>query len=346
MRIGFVVNDVDTEVPTAATVLMAWSAATLGHEVFLIGVGDLTYRTDGTIAAEARPAPEATDQKRFIEAVQGRDAPRERLVCTDLDVLWLRYNPAEGEGDALWERDAGMAFGQLAMHHGVIVLNHPYTLSFAVNKSYLLHFPEWVRPRTIITRNVGEILDFYRKEKKSIVLKPMHGYGGKDVYLLREDTSNLKQIVETITRSSYVIAQEYLPEAKKGDVRFFLVNGRPLLVDGKYAALRRVGASGDFRSNMSAGGKPRAVRVTERMLEIARAVAPRIIADGLFFVGLDIVGDRLVEINTISTGGLNAASKLAGTNFGIEVIRAIERKVEYRRAYGPRLTNRELATMD
>ena len=72
----------------------------------------------------------------------------------------------------------------------------------------------------------------------------------------------------------------------------------------------------------------------------------RIIADGLFFVGLDIVGDRLVEINTISTGGLNAASKLAGTNFGIEVIRAIERKVEYRRAYGPRLTNRELATMD
>src|SRR5690606_15771298 len=149
-------------------VLMAWSAATLGHEVFLIGVGDLTYRTDGSIAAEGRPAPAATDQKRFIEAVQRPDAPRERLVCTDLDVLWLRYNPAEGEGDALWERDAGMAFGQLAMHHGVIVLNHPYSLSFAVNKSYLQHFPEWVRPRTIITRNVAEILDFYRKEKKSI----------------------------------------------------------------------------------------------------------------------------------------------------------------------------------
>lgn len=346
MKIGFVVNDVDTEVPPAATVHMAWSAASMGHDVHMIGVGDLTYRIDGTISAEARPASPAKDQESFLEAVQGRDAPRERIVCTDLDVLWLRYNPVEGRSESMWEQDAGMAFGQLAMHHGVVVLNHPYTLSFAVNKIYLEHFPEEVRPRAVITRDVDEILEFYRKEKKQIVLKPMHGYGGKDVYLLREDTTNLKQIVETITRTSYVIAQEYLPEATRGDVRFFLVNGRPLMLDGKYAALRRVNSGGDFRSNMSAGGKPRKARVTKRMLEIAEAVRPRVVADGLFFVGLDIVGDRLVEINTISTGGLNATSRLEGVNFGSEVIRAIERKVRYRDAYRGRLTNRELATMD
>lgn len=346
MRIGFVVNDVDTEVPTAATTLMAWTAARMGHEVHMIGVGELTYQVDGSIAAIGRPAATAKDQAAFLAAVQGRGAPRERIVCTDLDVLYLRYNPVEGTGESMWEQDAGMAFGQLAVHHGVIVLSHPYTLPWAVNKMYFQHFPESVRPRTIITRSVEEILEFHRRENRRIVLKPMHGYGGKDVYLLGDDVTNVKQIVETISRTSYVIAQEFMPAATRGDVRLFLLNGRPLVLDGHYAALRRVNSSEDFRSNMSAGGKPKKARVTRRMLEIAEVVRPRIVADGLFFVGLDVVGDRLVEINTISSGGLNAASKLEGVNFGEEVIRAIERKVAYRAAYGDRITNLQLATMD
>jgi glutathione synthase len=346
MKIGFVVNDVDTEVPTAATTLMAWSAAGRGHDVWMLGVGELTYEVDGRIVGQGRPAAAARDQAAFLAAVQGREAPRERIDCTDLDVLYLRYNPVEGIGESMWEQDAGMAFGQLAVHQGVIVLSHPYTLSYAVSKMYFQHLPESVRPRTVITRSIDEILAFYKREKKRIVLKPMHGYGGKDVYLLGEDITNLKQIVETISRTSYVVAQEFIPAATRGDVRLFLLNGRPLMAGDSYAAVRRVNSSDDFRSNMSAGGKPKKARVTARMLEIAEIVRPRIVADGLFFVGLDIVGDRLVEINTISAGGLNAASKLEGVNFGDEVIRAIERKVAYRQAYGARLTNLELATMD
>lgn len=346
MRIGFVVNDVDTEMPTAATTLMAWTAARMGHTVHMIGVGELTYQVDGSISGLGRPAAEARDQATFLAAVQGRQAPRETISCTDLDVLYLRYNPVESAGEAMWEQDAGMAFGQLAVHQGVIVLSHPYTLPYAVNKMYFQHFPETVRPRTIITRSVEEILDFHRREGRKIVLKPMHGYGGKDVYLLGEDVTNIKQIVETISRTSYVIAQEFMPAATRGDVRLFLLNGRPLMKDGRYAAIRRVNSSDDFRSNMSAGGKPKKARVTKRMLEIAEAVRPRIVADGLFFVGLDIVGDRLVEINTMSAGGLNAASVLEGVNFGEEVIGAIERKVAFRAAYGDRITNQQLATMD
>jgi glutathione synthase len=346
MKIGFVVNDVDTEVPTAATTVMASSAAALGHTVYMIGVGDLTYETDGTISAAGRPAPAAESQIAFLEAVQGKSAPRTRVDCSSLDVLYLRYNPVEGLDGAMWQQDAGIAFGQIAVHQGVIVLSHPYTLSFAVNKMYFQHFPEAIRPRTIITRSVDEILAFYKEEKKKIVLKPMHGFGGKDVYLLDDDTSNLKQIVETISRTSYVIAQQFLPAATRGDVRFFLLNGRPLQRDGKYAAVHRVNSGGDFRSNMSAGGKPKKAKVTDRILEIAEIVRPRIVADGLFFVGLDVVGDKLVEINTMSVGGLNAASRLEGVNFGEDVIRAIERKVAHKRAFGSQIENRQLATLD
>ena len=129
-------------------------------------------------------------------------------------------------------------------------------------------------------------------------------------------------------------------------VSLFLMNGKPLVVDGKFAAVRRVNPPGDFRSNMTAGGKPAKARITDRELRLAEAIGPRLVADGLFLVGIDIVGDRIVEINTISPGGLNIAGKLEGVNFGDAVIEAIERKVRYRGEYGLSLTNRQLASMD
>lgn len=348
MKIGFVVNDVDTEVVPAATTVLAHAAAALGHTVYMGGVGDLTYYSDGRIAATARKAPPraAESKEAFLKTVQGRKAKRSQVLWDDLDVVWLRYNPMEEPTSPMWEQDAGIAFGQAAVNQGALVLNHPYTLAFAVNKMYLEHFPEVIRPKTVITRSTEEILRFYEEQDRKIVVKPAHGYGGKDVYLLKGDITNLKQIAESINRSTYIIAQEYLPEAKDGDVRLFLVNGKPLRCEGRYAALRRVNATGDFRSNMTAGGKPYKAEVTDRMLEIAEIVRPRLLADGLFFVGIDIVGDKLVEINTMSAGGLNAAGRLEGVNFGKEVIRAIERKVSYRKHYGDRISNRDLAVLD
>lgn len=348
MRIGFLVNDIDTEVPTAATTVMAHSAAAMGHHVYMIGVGDLIYRSEGRIAAIAREAPEGGGggQAEFLDAIQGRGVPRIEVTSEDLDVLYLRYNPVENLDSKPWEVDAGIVFGQMAVMQGVIVLSHPYTLSYAINKMYLEHFPADIRPRTVITRSYKEIERFHEEEGGKIVLKPLRGYGGKDVYLLDENASNLKQIVESITRFSFVIAQEFLPAASEGDTRFFLFNGKPLQVDGKYAAVRRVNATEDFRSNMSAGGRPQKAEITDRMLEIAEIVRPRLMADGIFDVGLDIVGDKLVEINVISAGGLNAASKLEGVDFGQAVIRLIESKVEHRRRYGSQLRNRALAVMD
>ncbi len=348
MTIGVVVNDVDTEVPPAATTVIARAIARAGHTVYMIGVGELTYHSDGRISAVARKAPRdgAESQEAFLAAIQGADKPRTTIQTADLDVLYLRYNPVEQLANRPWEVDAGIVFGQMAVLHGVIVLSHPYTLSYAVNKMYLEQFPESVRPRSIITRNYDEVRRFYDEQKKRIVLKPVRGYGGQDVYLLDRDDTNMKQIVESLSRSSYIIAQEYLPAARDGDIRLFLFNGKPLIVDGKYAALRRVNAEGDFRSNMTAGGRPARAEITPRILEIAEAVRPRLVADGIFDAGIDIVGDKLVEINAISAGGLNAAGRLEGVDFGPAVVELIERKVEYRRRYGQQLRNRALAVMD
>lgn len=348
LKIGIVVNDVDTEVPPAATTVIARAAARAGHTVYMIGVGDLTYDSSGRINAVARKAPRdgAGSQEEFLATIQGRDRPRTTVETGELDVLYLRYNPVEDAVDRPWEADAGIVFGQMAVLHGVIVLSHPYTLSYAINKMYLEQFPESIRPRSIITRNYEEVKRFYQEQKKRIVLKPLRGYGGQDVYLLDRDDTNMKQIVEAISRSSYIIAQEYLPAAKDGDIRLFLFNGKPLVVDGKYAALRRVSAEGDFRSNMTAGGKPAKAEITPRILEIAEAVRPRLLADGIFDAGIDIVGDKLVEINAISSGGLNAAGKLQGVDFGPAVVELIERKAEHRRKYGQQLRNRALAVMD
>jgi glutathione synthase len=348
MKIGIVVNDVDTEMATAATTVIARAAVARKHEVHMIGVGELTYYSEGRIVALARKAPPraAESNQRFVDAVQGKRAKRSRVFLDELDVLYLRYNPVEDAGGRMWEQDTGITFGQIAMHQGVLVLNHPYTLVSATNKAYLEQFPEAIRPRSIITRSVEEIQSFHREQNESIVVKPVHGYGGQDVYLLKGEATNLKQIVESLSRSSYIIAQEYLPAGRDGDIRLFLVNGRPLQCEGKYAAVRRVNDSGDFRSNLSAGAKPHKAEITEKLLEIADIVRPRLLADGLFEVGIDIVGDKLVEINVISAGGLNAAGRLEGVDFGAEVIRAIERKVTHKRHYGDRIGNLELAVMD
>jgi glutathione synthase len=349
MRIGFLVNDVDTEVPPAATTVMAYAAARMGHTVYMFGVADLIYRSEGErLGAIARRAPAdgGGSQEGFLEAVQGPEAARHPITSADLDVLYLRYNPVENVEGKPWEYDAGIVFGQMAVLQGLIVLSHPYTLAYAVNKMYLEQFPAEIRPRTLITRNFDEIVRFHEEHKGRMVLKPLRGYGGQDVYLVKKDAANLRQIVESISRISFVIAQEYLPEARDGDIRLFLFNGKPLVVDGHYAAVRRVNPSADFRSNMTAGGRPHRAEITPKILEIAEIVRPRLLADGIFDVGLDIVGDKLVEINTISAGGLNAAGKLEGVDFGKEVIRLIENKVSYRRHYGSELRNRALAVME
>ncbi len=347
MKILFVLNDVNTEVDRATSTVLATAACRRGHDVYVTGVGELEYFDDGHVGATARvgPGTDVESQQAFLDVVQGRDAERTMVTTKDLDVIWLRYNPGE-EGEAAWAQNSPMLFGQLALEHGVVVLNHPYSLSWATSKMYFQQFPEVVRPASIITRSYERVKAFHEEHGRKIVVKPLMGYGGADVFLVKEDADNLHQIVESVARNSYIIAQEFLPEASEGDTRLFLVNGKPLVVDGKYAAVLRATPADDFRSNMSAGGKATLPTVDEDMLRLAAIVGPKLIKDGIFFAGLDIVGDKLVEINTISAGGRNVAGKLQEVDFGEPVIEAVERKVFYKTHYGEHIRNIEIATLD
>jgi glutathione synthase len=211
---------------------------------------------------------------------------------------------------------------------GVLVVNDPQGLAQAANKLYLLDFPVDIRPATLVTRNSEQVHAFIAEHGGHAVLKPLLGSGGESVFVVHPDEdSNVNQIIEVICRGGYVVAQEYLPAAEDGDVRLLLLNGQALESDGAYAAFRRLPTGSDPRSNTSAGGKEVAVTIGETELAIVEAVRPKLDKDGMFFVGLDIAGDKLMEINVFSPGGLAGSAHFTGVDFASMVIEALERKV-------------------
>ena len=231
------------------------------------------------------------------------------------------------------------------MRRGVIVVNDPTGLAKASTKMYFQLFPEEVRPRTLITRDRDEIKAFARQEGRC-VLKPLQGSGGASVFLVQQsDIPNLNQMIDAVSRDGFVICQEYLPAAEDGDMRLFVMNGRPLQVKGKYAAFRRVRSGGDMRSNIHAGGKLAEAVVDSVALRIAEIVRPKLVQDGMFLVGLDIVGDKLIEINVFSPGGLGSALKFTKINFSKYVIHALERKADYMGFYGRSSDNVDMCTL-
>ena len=349
MRIGFMVNDIKTEEPGYTTTRLAMAALNLGHEPWLIGAGDFVYDTDEHVHAWARTAPKTRykTSQAFLRDLQGAKAKADRICVDDLDVLLLRSDPSNDKGLRSWAQASGIIFGRVAMRHGVIVLNDPNGLSKAMNKMYFQMFPEEVRPKTVITRDRSEIRKFARDHGGNVVLKPLQGSGGESVFLVRQDDlSNINQMIDAVSRDGYVIAQEYLPDAIEGDTRLFLMNGVPLRYKGKYAAFRRVRTGDDLRSNIHAGGKLKQAQITDAHLRIAEIVrVPKLVQDGMFLVGLDIVGDKLMEINVFSPGGLGSAQKFERVNFPRAVIHALERKVQYMGFYQRNFDNVEMSTL-
>jgi len=278
--------------------------------------------------------------------LQGTKAKQERITIDDLDILLLRNDPSDDTTKRPWAMTAGIIFGRMARRGGVIVLNDPDGLAKATNKMYFQGFPEEIRPATLITRDRTEVRAFANEYGGNIVLKPLQGSGGQGVFLVRkDDMANLNQIVETLTRDGFVIAQEYLPAANEGDTRLFLMNGQPLRYKGKYAAFRRIRRGDDMRSNVSAGGAIAKADIDDTALRIAEIVRPKLVADGMFLVGLDIVGDKLMEINVFSPGGLGSAQRYEKVNFTHAVLEALQRKVQYGEFYRRKFNNVEMATL-
>ncbi|MFH1728787.1 MAG: glutathione synthetase [Pseudomonadota bacterium] len=347
MRIAFFVNDIKKEHKGYTTTRLALEALKMGHEIWYITADDFAIDPDDSVRARARTVSKHNYKtyESFLNDLKGPKAKIERISVDDLDILLLRSNPADDEGLDGWKQNVGILFGRIAMRRGVIVLNDPNGLAKATNKMYFHQFPEEVRPKTLITRDRSEIKDF-ADENQTVVLKPVQGSGGKNVFLVKpEDRSNINQMIDAISRDGYIIAQEYLKAAEAGDVRLFMVNGRAFKYKNKYAAFRRTRTGGDMRSNIHAGGTLVQAQVTDEMLRIVDIVRPKLVFDGMFMVGLDIVGDKLMEINVFSPGGFGSAQKFEKVNFSIELIHVLEQKAQYMKYYKRNFDNVEMATL-
>lgn len=349
MLIAFFVNAMEDEYPRYTTTVLAHEAARRGHDVCYITPGDFVLSPDDTMRVHARFVPPTKTKSRalakFFKDLQGVDKTR-LIDVTDIDVLMLRSDPSNDATERPWAQDVGIQFGRRAAQRGVLVLNDPSALSQAINKLYFQSFPRAVRAETLISRVPGDIKDFAKKHGGKVVLKPLQGSGGQGVFLVNaKSAANMNQMIDAISRDGYIIAQTYVPEADKGDIRLFLMNGLPLSVDGKYAAMRRVGAKDDMRSNIHAGGKALPAKITERQLRVAELIRPKLIKDGMFLVGIDIIGDTILEVNVFSPGNLHACSEMAGVNFAAAVVQSIERKVEIAAEFPGHFGNRSLAVM-
>ena len=348
MKICFVLNNVATEANGTSIALMT-KAHQMGHQVSATGVGGFNLDHGGNITIDIVSVKKDTKievPKHYLKALQSQEAPKKRIEALSLDVLFIRNNPTEEHATRVWAEHSGIAFGRMIQQLGVLVLNDAYALSNAfIDKLYFEELPKSIKPASIITRKKEDILKFWEANQKKMVLKPLEGSGGQNVYLIDENQKNLNQILSTLASEGYIIAQEYLPEVENGDVRVLLMNGRILEQDGKQAIIRRVSGKGEFRSNFALGATADNSKLTDAMQHIVDVTAPRLINDGLFFVGLDIVADKLIEINLLSPGGLSKFHRIGLPDFTEPVIKAIERKLTYKKMHGHHISNRALATM-
>jgi len=349
MLIGLIVNDILTEQDDYTTTLLALTASNMGHEVWYINVGDFALRPDDrsyahaySILGERHRSPHV-----YLQRLRSQNAQKKEICLDELDVLLLRNDPNQDAISRPWARMAAINFSLLAEQQGVIVLNDPSALALSLTKLYMHYFPRQVRPRTLVTRNMEEAKDFVVTEDGYAVLKPLFGSGGHNVFLIQpQDSGNINQMLEAVSREGYVIIQEYMPDASHGDTRLFLLNGEPLRCRGKIAAIHRMRRSGDtdIRSNLTSGAIARKADVTDEMLELADLVRTRLVQDGVFFAGLDIVGDKILEINILSPGGIHSAQALEQVPFARTIIEKIEEKLAYRQKHPGQLSNKELAT--
>jgi glutathione synthase len=345
--IAFFINDLEREHPGYTTTVLAHEAASRGHRVCYITPYDFVLRPDDSVSAHARflPKRKYKDREEFFATLKSAKSRVEPVDMTDVDVLMLRNDPSI-DAETPWAMEAGILFGREAAKRGVIVLNDPDSLGRAINKLYFQGFPAEVRAATLITKHVDDIKAFAKEHGGNIILKPLQGSGGSGVFKLESGKkSNLNQIVEAIGRDGYIIAQAYMKAAQKGDIRLFVMNGRPLRIKGKYAALRRVASADDIRSNIHAGGKAEAVEIGDTELQVAELIRPKLVADGMFLVGIDIVGDKILEVNVFSPGNLASCSQLAGVDFSQPILDTMERKVAIAKQYEHSFDNRHLAVL-
>ena len=245
-------------------------------------------------------------------------SPGERRVAdlkTDIDVILMRQDPP-------FDMSYITATHILEhVHPHTLVINNPTNVRNTPEKLFVTHF-ENVMPPTLITSDEEEIFGF-RKEFKDIIVKPLFGNGGAGVFHIKPDDENLSSLIElhkTFYREPLMI-QEYVPAVRQGDKRIILIDGTPV------GAVNRGPAKGEARSNMHVGGKPMKCELTGRDREICEIIGPSLKEKGLLFVGIDVIGNYLTEINVTSPTGIQELSRFEDTNIASLIWDAIEKKL-------------------
>ena len=336
MRICFVVADVREQQPTYTGVYLALAAHRRGHDVRFVSVDDLSFLDDNNVLASTtrvRAGDYATTAD-YARALASDEAVVEDDTLGGFDVVFLRYNPIrEGEvrpGAPLID------FGWRLRLAGTLVVNDPEGLRRAGSRMYLGDFPADIRTRTLVSRSKARLKAFVRALDGPAVLKPLAPRGGEHIfYLRRRQVSNLNQMITAVTKHGYALAQEYLPEAEQGEKRLLLLNAEPLKVDGRVAIYRRrvteTAPNGNGKATTAAlRGKCDFGPVEARICDILR---PKLLADGLYLVAADIVGDRILELNVFTPGGIHAVHELYGADFAGAIVADLERRVRLRAAY-------------
>ncbi len=260
---------------------MMMEAQNRGYELYYMEMGDLFMRQGRSFATAAR-AKVFQDDNHWYEL-----AAKETIALGDLDVILMRKDPPFDT-----EYIYATYLLERAELEGTLVINKPQSLRDANEKLFTAWFSEHT-PDTLVTRSQAQIRAFLA-EHKDIILKPLDGMGGASIFRVREDDPNIGVICETLTNhgSYYAMAQNYIPAIKEGDKRVLVVDGEVIPY-----CLARIPQGGETRGNLAAGGRGEARPISDSDRRIAEAVAPTLREKGLIFVGLDIIGDKLTEIN-------------------------------------------------
>jgi len=291
-----------------STFRIAEEAQARGHELFYYAPDQLAF-DQGRLTARGYPMQ--------VQRVADTPAILGDMVTVDLadfDVIWLRQDPPFDMHYITTTHLLDL------VHPKTLVVNDPFWVRNFPEKLLVLKFTD-LTPPTMIARDIDNLRAF-KDQHGDIIVKPLYGNGGAGVFRLTQDDRNLSSLFELFTGFSRepLIAQKYLPAVTQGDKRVILIDGEPI------GAINRVPAAGETRSNMHVGGRPEKVELTERDCEICAAIGPVLREHGQIFVGIDVIGDYLTEINVTSPTGIQELERFDGINVAEKIWQVIEAK--------------------
>jgi len=310
MKLGIVMDPIDgITIKKDSSFAMLLAAQKRGWDISYMEQKDL-FTIDDIPMANMRSLQVEENPKQWFTL---SDSHIEELAS--LDILLMRKDPPF---------DLEYIYTTYILEHaerlGTLVVNSPAALRNVNEKFFITHFPECIAP-TQVSRNMNTLLDFIERHESTII-KPLDGMGGHSIFRVSGSDPNTKVILETITKNetSYVMAQKYLPEISAGDKRILMINGAPVPY-----ALARIPADGEVRGNLARGGSGIGIELSERDRWICNQVGPRLRELGLYFVGLDVIGDYLTEINVTSPTCIRELDSLYNIDISTQLLDELEK---------------------